>query len=321
MFTDKSSKLMLILLLSLAMMISACGGGPETPAPAEEAAPLAALEEAAPVEEAAPAKVAEAVEEETAFDLVAAADAYLSALPEGYLAVGKIEAVKEILATGEARLIDVREAGEYAEGHLPGAINIPLRTLAQNLDKIPVDKPVLVYCKSGLRAGMATSTLHMLGYHNVRTFPPGFTGWAEAGETVEMEPVAATTYEVPEIEPELLAAVDGFLSEIPEGFLAVSDIEKLNEAIANGAFLIDVREESEYMEGHLPKALNVPIRSLAQNLDKVPADRPVFVYCKSGQRAALSTAVLQALGYTNVRAFPPGFEGWSAAGQPVAALQ
>ncbi|MCB0173832.1 MAG: rhodanese-like domain-containing protein, partial [Anaerolineae bacterium] len=52
-----------------------------------------------------------------------------------------------------------------------------------------------------------------------------------------------------------------------------------------------------------------------------PTDQPVFVYCKSGYRAAISTAALQTMGLTNVRAFPPGFAGWSNAGQPIAAAQ
>lgn len=320
--SQKPTKLLLALLLALSTLIAACGTAQEAAAPVEEeAAPLAAVEEAAPVEEAPAENAFVESEPEAEFDLVAAVDSYLSTMPEGYLAVGKIEAVKEILDTGEATLVDVREVGEYEEGHLPNAINIPLRSLAQNLDQIPADKPVLVYCKTGFRAGLATSALQILGYNNVRAFPPSFNGWSEAGEPVSTEAVEAATYEVPEIEPELLAAVDGFLSTIPEGFLAVGDVEKFNEARDNGAFVVDVREESEYAEGHIPEAVNIPIRSLADNLDQIPADQPVFIYCKSGHRAALSTAALQTLGYTNVRAYPPGFAGWSDAGQPVAAAQ
>ncbi|MEZ4674935.1 MAG: rhodanese-like domain-containing protein [Caldilineaceae bacterium] len=76
-------------------------------------------------------------------------------------------------------LIDVREESEYAEGHIPGAINIPIHTLAQNLDKIPTDQPVMVYCASGHRAGMATASLQALGYSNVKAFLPA--GRAGAG--------------------------------------------------------------------------------------------------------------------------------------------
>ena len=109
-------------------------------------------------------------------------------IPENYYSVGKLDAFKELLAAGDVYLVDVREEKEYAEGHIPGAVNIPIRTLAQNLDKIPSDQPVVVYCASGLRAGMSTAALHMLGYDNVRSFPGGWKAWSEAKEEVSTEP-------------------------------------------------------------------------------------------------------------------------------------
>jgi len=315
-----ASKLIPVLMLVLALILAACGGAQQAVAPAsEKPAPLAAAQEAPQAE--APAKEVAAEPAQAEFDLTAAVDAYLSAIPEGYMAITKIEDFKNLLSSSEVTLIDVREADDYVKGHIEGAINIPIRSLAQNLDKIPMDKPVVVYCASGHRAGMAVSALQILGFSNARAFAPSFKAWSEAGEPASTDAVEVATYAAPQVEPELLAAVDSFLSSMPEGFLAVGDIEKFKEAIANGAFLVDVREAAEYQEGHLPDAINIPIRTLAQNLDKLPKDKPVFVYCKSGHRAALSTAALQTLGYTNVRAFPPGFAGWEQAGEPVAAVK
>ena len=334
---------LLTALLIAVLALGACGrGGNDAPA-AEEAAPLAAEEaplaaEAEPTEaaeeeavaEEAAAEPTEAAEEEAVaeeaaeeapaeeaatdgFDAVTVVDEYLSNIPDGFMAVGAIDAFKEILDTGEAVLIDVREEGEYSEGHIPGAVNIPIRTLAQNLDKIPTDKPVMVYCASGHRAGMATSALRTLGYDNVRAYPPGWKGWTAAEEEISTEAMEGDTYEMPEIDPALVATVDGFLSTIPDGFLSLGTAEKLQDALDNGAVLIDVREESEYADGAIPGAINIPIRTLAQNLDQIPTDAPVVVYCASGFRAALSTAALQEMGYTNVRSFPPGYGGWEAA--------
>lgn len=260
-----------------------------------------------------PAEVAAAIEAPT--DVIATVDEYLSNIPEGYMAVGQIDAFKELLANANPVLIDVREESEYAEGHIAGAINIPLRTLAQNLDKIPTDQPVMVYCASGLRAGMATSALHTLGYSNVKAYPPGWKGWTAANEPVSTEPVEAATYSAPTVNAETLAAVDEFLSNIPEGYYALGTVEKLREAIDAGAVLIDVREENEYADGHIAGAIDIPIRTLAQSLDKVPADQPVVVYCATGFRAALSTAALHIMGYSNVRVFPPSYPAWEAAGE------
>ncbi len=213
-------------------------------------------------------------------------------------------------------LIDVREEKEYADGHIPGAVNIPLRTLADNLDKVPADKPVIVYCASGLRAGTAAAALHVLGYDNVKSFPSGFKAWSGANGEVSKDPVAAQAVTPKTVDPEALAAVAELLTNIPEGYYSVGDVEKLKGAIDAGAALVDVREESEYAEGHLPGAVNIPIRTLAQKLDLVPQDKPVVVYCASGHRAAMANSALHLLGYDNVRVFPAGYGAWEAAGEP-----
>lgn len=82
-------------------------------------------------------------------------------------------------------LVDVREPSEYASGHIPGAINVPVRSLTKNLDKIPTDKPVVLYCSSGHRTAIGMTALRLLGYTNVRSFPLSINGWKEAGEPLE----------------------------------------------------------------------------------------------------------------------------------------
>lgn len=319
MSSHKFKNLILMLFLALAVALTSCvAAPPQQAAPAKEA-PLAAVEQAAPAE--APAQQAAQKPAEAAkFDLKAAVSSYLSNIPEGFMYVPKVEDFKSLLDSGDVVLVDVRETKEYGEGHFPGAINIPIRTLADNLNKIPADKPVVVYCASGHRAGMATTSLQLLGYKNVKAGPT-FKAWADAKEEVSTESVEAVVYKAPQVEAELLAAVKGFLGGLPEGYLAVGDMAKFKEAVANGAFLVDVREPSEFEAGHLPNAINIPIRTLPQNLDKIPTDKPVFVYCKSGHRGALSTAALQLMGYTNVKSFPPGFVGWEKAGESVAMVK
>ena len=128
-----------------------------------------------------------------------------------------------------------------------------------------------------------------------------------------MEMVEAATYPVKEVNAEALAAVSEFLTNIPEGWLSLGTPEKLQEVIDVGAQLVDVREPSEFEGGAIPNALSIPIRTIGANLDQIPMDTPVVVYCASGFRAALSTAALQIMGYSNVRSFPPSYAGWEAA--------
>jgi rhodanese-related sulfurtransferase len=65
------------------------------------------------------------------------------------------------------KFIDVREPGEYAEGHVEGAVNIPLGDIMKRLDEIPKAEEVVVYCRSGGRAGVAVQGLGTMGYINI----------------------------------------------------------------------------------------------------------------------------------------------------------
>lgn len=263
-----------------------------------------------------PAEVEQALESD--LDIVESVDAFMSSVPEGYLAVGDIDAFKDALENTNPYLIDAREVDEYEEGHIPGAVNIPLRTLADNLDQIPADQPVFVYCASGHRASIALSSLGMLGYDNVKSYPPGWKGWTEAEEEISTEGVEPGSFEVPEIDPEMLAAVTEFLNNIPEGWLAVKEVEQLSDAMDAGAFVIDVREADEYNEGHIPGAVNIPMRSISQNLEEVPTDQPIIVYCASGHRAGMSLTALQVVGLSGSRSFPAGYGAWESSGEEVA---
>lgn len=70
-------------------------------------------------------------------------------------------------------LIDVRTPGEFAEGHIPGAVNIPLDDLRESLDRIPADKPIVLYCGVGLRGYLASNILRQRGYSDVRNLIGG----------------------------------------------------------------------------------------------------------------------------------------------------
>jgi rhodanese-related sulfurtransferase len=252
------------------------------------------------------------------FDLNASVNEYLSSIPEGFLAIGDVDVFKEGVEASGALVIDVRETGEYEEGHIPGAVNIPLRTIAENLDKIPTDRQVYVYCKSGFRAGEALSSLGMLGYDNVLSYKPGWDGWTETGQDVSTEAVEAEVVGAPDIEPALLSAVNGFLSTIPEGFLSAGGPEDVQAAIDAGAITLDVRTASEYAEGNLEGSLNIDIRELAIGIEGVSTSANVVTYCGSGHRSAMALAALHVLGADNVKGYGGSYTSLVDAGLPVA---
>ncbi len=76
--------------------------------------------------------------------------------------------MEHILANPQVSVIDVRESFEYEEGHYEGALNIPLGQIPNNIEKIRAMRgPVVVYCRSGNRSGMAQQLLKQAGIQEV----------------------------------------------------------------------------------------------------------------------------------------------------------
>lgn len=85
-------------------------------------------------------------------------------------------------------LIDVREADEFAAGHLPSAVLVPRGLLEFKLSGTPAlsgrDLKVVLYCKTSGRAALAAQTMQSMGYLNVSSIAGGFDAWAAAGKSV-----------------------------------------------------------------------------------------------------------------------------------------
>jgi len=83
-------------------------------------------------------------------------------------------------------LLDVRTPEEYAEGHIKGAVLIPVQDLAQRISEVPKDKQVYVYCRSGVRSVRASNILVNAGYTRIENVQGGFMAWKDAGYPVEV---------------------------------------------------------------------------------------------------------------------------------------
>lgn len=82
-----------------------------------------------------------------------------------------------VLGYRKAQLIDVREPNEYNGGHILGARNIPVTQMKQRMKEIRPDKPVYLYCQSGLRSGRAAQMLYRKGYRDIYHLQGGFKKW------------------------------------------------------------------------------------------------------------------------------------------------
>jgi rhodanese-related sulfurtransferase len=97
------------------------------------------------------------------------------------------EAVPEVDVTSLARaletgapLVDVRTADEYAGGHVPGAVLVPLHELGERHAELPTDEEVFVICHVGGRSAAAVAALNRAGYRTVNV-AGGTAAWVEAG--------------------------------------------------------------------------------------------------------------------------------------------
>jgi rhodanese-related sulfurtransferase len=111
--------------------------------------------------------------------------AYLTNIPADFNSI-TVQAVKAKLDAGEKIFVlDVREENEFAAGHITGAVNVPIRTLSKSLDRLPAkDTPVVLVCKSGMRAAYVTMALNVLGWTSVKDIAFGMTEWEKQGYPV-----------------------------------------------------------------------------------------------------------------------------------------
>jgi phage shock protein E len=111
------------------------------------------------------------------------------------VATAAAEAVLARETAGDPSLVilDVRTAEEFAAGHVPGAVNVPHDQLEARLGELASlrDRDVVVYCKSGRRAGLALAVLAAHGYTRLSHLDGDMQGWEAAGRPVAQTPAAS----------------------------------------------------------------------------------------------------------------------------------
>lgn len=167
----------------------------------------------------------------------------------------------------EVLLIDVRPVEQYEEGHIPHAINIPLADTEASLEKLEPWKtePVILYCNTGNQSGQAADILVENGFTNVTN---------AAG--------------VKEFEYDLVTYND---------ILAVDMLEMIDDP---DTVLVDYRPADDYAGGHLDGSMNIEFDTIEENLDKLPQDKNIVIYCNTGTKSAEAAQALDEAGYENV---------------------
>ena len=85
------------------------------------------------------------------------------------------------------------------------------------------------------------------------------------------------------------------------------DASGVENLMKNKEFLLDVREDYEYQDGHIKGAVNLPLREILEKKDTLPKDKDIYVYCRSGHRSADAVNFLKSLGFEKVHNIEGGF--------------
>ncbi len=169
----------------------------------------------------------------------------------------------------EVLIIDVRSQEEYEAGHIPNAINIFIDEMEGRLNEIEdyKDKPIILYCNTGNKSGKAAELLVENGFKDV----------------TNAEGVKDFDYDLVHYSDIRGAAFESLIDE--------------NKDIV----LVDVRPEKQVKdEGMIAGAINVPFDAVEANLDKLPKDKTIALYCNTGTKSADVAKELEDLGYENV---------------------
>jgi hydroxyacylglutathione hydrolase len=197
----------------------------------------------------------------------------------------------EVLRMGDAgaQILDVRDAAEYAKGHLAGSINIGLggqyATWAGTvLDRV---KPIVIVAEPG-REQEAALRLGRIGFDHVK-------GYLEGG----MEALAAR--------PDLVWPTERLSAPMVAEELAGAD----------PPLVLDIRNPREWEAKHLSGSVNIPLNHLQERIAEVPRDRRIAVHCAGGYRSSIAASILHQHGITHLTEMAGGIAAWEAAKLPM----
>ncbi len=210
------------------------------------------------------------------------------------------EELTNLLENGtEITVVDARNPEEYQEVHIKGAINIPEKKFSDHLENLPADKDssIVFYC-NGVKCGKskkAAVKAMKSGYVNVYVYAEGMPVWEEKGMPI---------YTGPDYEKRIETTI-----------ISPSDLNKLLMSSADSFTVVDVRDQEEFAEGHIPGAVNIPVASFATQSGILDKKKKIIVYCNSGGRSYNAYRKLMKLSYKDIN--QAIFADWKDAGLPV----
>ena len=240
------------------------------------------------------------------------------------------ESLREEIKKNNVRIIDVRREDDYKTSHITNSVNLPLAKLlnddsAENIAKLAGDLGisdntlVVVYDDTfGALSSRVVWALQYIGHNNVKLLDVTFSQWKELGLDINTK--------IPEIEKSTHSI------NIRSDIMATADyLEKVKDK--KNVVIIDNRERLNFLEQHIPGAINIPYRTLAtdgqiirtkesmRNLLKnrgISEDAEIITYCGSvGTLSGLAYYALKSIGIPNVKLYVHSFKEWKSLEKPI----
>jgi hydroxyacylglutathione hydrolase len=197
----------------------------------------------------------------------------------------------EVLRMGDAgaQILDVRDAAEYAKGHLAGSLNIGLGGQYATWAGTILDraKPIVIIAEPG-REQEAALRLGRIGFDHVK-------GYLRAG----MQALAGR--------PDLVWPTERLSAPMVAEELADRD----------PPLVLDIRNPREWATKHIKGSVNIPLNHLHERIGEVPRDRRIAVHCAGGYRSSIAASILHQYGITHLTEMAGGLAAWEAAKLPL----
>ena len=197
----------------------------------------------------------------------------------------------EVLLMGDAgaQILDVRDAAEYAKGHLAGSINIGLGGQYATWAGTVLDrsKPIVIIAEPG-REQEAALRLGRIGFDHVK-------GFLRAG----MEALASRE--------DLVWPTERLSAPMVAEEMAGAD----------PPLVLDIRNPREWSTKHIEGSVNIPLNHLQERIAEIPRDRRIAVHCAGGYRSSIAASILHQYGITRLIEMAGGLAAWDAAQLPV----
>ncbi len=217
-------------------------------------------------------------------------------------------------------VIDIRKPEVFAKGHIKGAVNIEMKDLPEyftgKIKPFEYDK-IIIACYSGQSSSYSTALLRLMGYGNVYSLRWGMSGWSPKIENKWLENISSD-YEEKLDTIEILKAAPGDFPVLNSGKTTGAEIfDERVAALFNDYsnatipvdsvfshpekyYIINYERKDKYDAGHIPGAIRYKPNGtlgITSEMQTIPADKEIVVYCGTGHNSAFVSAYLRLFGY------------------------